>query len=444
MPVKKQTFVIIIMIVNMTIRKNVPVIISLLCVLLATPYSYAAFMDRVLVVVNEDVITQSEFDHRLNAVLLDMKDQGQTPPADLPKQLLDAIISDRLKTQEAHRRGIQISDAELNDAIRRFAQQQNISVPQLKQSLAASGRSFNQFSESVRDSLTISRLTEFYARSRVVVPEYEIDGFIAANNLDVDTNEYLIAQIMLSNTEENKDRAQDIRDQISQGLSFQEAVLKYSEATNAQEGGVLGWRTTAKLPDVFVQAVKDARPGDVSGVLETPNALHILKVLNFKGDRNEIIQSKVRHILISATSRIAKKQASKKLLDIRQRIRNGEDFDDLARIYSDDSVSAANGGDLGWVSPGQMVQPFEQVFEKMPLNEVSEPVETQFGVHILRVEDRRDKNISKELMRVRADNILRRQRADREFQQWIRELQEGAYVEHVADPIQLSTQPLDG
>jgi len=215
-------------------------------------------------------------------------------------------------------------------------------------------------------------------------------------------------------------------------------------ATNAQEGGVLGWRTTAKLPDVFVQAVKDARPGDVSGVLETPNALHILKVLNFKGDRNEIIQSKVRHILISATSRIAKKQASKKLLDIRQRIRNGEDFDDLARIYSDDSVSAANGGDLGWVSPGQMVQPFEQVFEKMPLNEVSEPVETQFGVHILRVEDRRDKNISKELMRVRADNILRRQRADREFQQWIRELQEGAYVEHVADPIQLSTQPLDG
>lgn len=430
---------------NKIVKNSAQCLLLTFCMLLLPYVSHAAFMDRVLVVVNEDVITQSEFDHRLNAVLIDIKDRGQTPPADLPKQLLEGMISDRLKTQEANRRGIQVSDQELDQAILRFARQQNLSVPQLKQSLITSGRSYKQFTESVRDSLTISRLTEFYARSRVVVPEYEIDGFIAANNLDQDTNEYLIAHIMLLNPEQNRERAQDIRDEISQGLSFQEAVLKYSEATNAQEGGVLGWRTTSQLPEVFVGAVKDSRPGDVSGVLESPNGLHILKVLDFKGDRNEIVQSKVRHILISATSQVAKKQAAKKLRKIRQRIIDGESFDELARIYSDDSASAAVGGGLGWVSPGQMVKPFEDMVDKMPIMEtISEPVETQYGVHILRVEDRRDKNISQEMLRVRADNILRRQRADREFQQWIRELQEGAYVEHIADPIQLSGDNLDG
>lgn len=430
---------------NKIVKNSAQCLLLTFCMLLLPYVTHAAFMDRVLVVVNEDVITQSEFDHRLNAVLIDIKDRGQTPPADLPKQLLEGMISDRLKTQEANRRGIQVSDQELDQAILRFARQQNLSVPQLKQSLITSGRSYKQFTESVRDSLTISRLTEFYARSRVVVPEYEIDGFIAANNLDQDTNEYLIAHIMLLNPEQNRERAQDIRDEISQGLSFQEAVLKYSEATNAQEGGVLGWRTTSQLPEVFVGAVKDSRPGDVSGVLESPNGLHILKVLDFKGDRNEIVQSKVRHILISATSQVAKKQAAKKLRKIRQRIIDGESFDELARIYSDDSASAAVGGGLGWVSPGQMVKPFEDMVDKMPIMEtISEPVETQYGVHILRVEDRRDKNISQEMLRVRADNILRRQRADREFQQWIRELQEGAYVEHIADPIQLSGDNLDG
>ena len=397
----------------------------------------AEFMDRVLVIVNEDVITQTEFDNRLNNLLRDISDQGQTPPADLPKQLLQSMISDRLKTQEAQKRGIEITQAELDNAIERFAAQQNLTVEQLRQSLTASGRSYSQFSDNVKDSMLISRLTEFYARSRVVVPDYEIDGFIAANNLDQDNTEYLLSHLMLNGTEDNLERAQQIRDQIGQGLSFEQAVFKYSEAPNAAQGGLLGWRTKAQLPEVFVNEVSKASVGDVSPVITSPNALHILKVIDIKGDRNEIVQTKVRHILIGSTSEVAKAQAAKKLNKIRQRILDGESFDDLARIFSDDAVSAASGGDLGWVSPGDMVKPFEAMLDKMPLNKVSEPMETQFGMHIMEVEDRRKKNITDQLMRVQADNILRRQRADREFQQWIRELQEGAYVKHVADPIQM-------
>ena len=392
------------------------------------------FMDRVLVIVNEDVITQSEFDYRLLTVMQEFNEENQPPP-NLNKQLLDGMVSDRLQVQEANKRGIEIADRELAQAIQRFATQQNVSVPQLRASLAAQGQSFVKFRESVRDSLTISRFTDYYARTRVVVPDYEIDAFLIQNeNLGADNSEYLIARILITNAAVNAGLAQQVKDEIDRGLGFQEAVLTYSEATDAQEGGVFGWRTAKQLPDVFLEAVKDLEVGQVSRVISTPNGLHILKLLDRKGDKTEIIQTQVSHILIKAESKVARSQASKRLFDLRQRILTGENFEDLARIYSDDTGSAANGGSLGWVSPGEMVQPFEEAFKQIPLNELSQPVNTQFGMHILKVEDRRKKNVTEQIVRGRAEQILRRQRAEREFSQWVRELLEGAYVEHVSAP----------
>ncbi len=401
-----------------------------------TPALAAGFMDRVLVIVNEDVITQSEFDYRMLTVKQDLEQSSKPVPPNLAKQLIETIVNERLQVQEANRRGIQISDAELEQAIQRFAAQQNATPEQLKQSIEQTGQPFNMFRESVRDSLTISRFTEYYARTRVVVPDYEIDGFIGANNLDADNSEYQIAQILIKNPDTKAELAEQVRDEIVEGLSFQQAALKYSESTNAQEGGLIGWRTKEKLPEVFFNAVRSMQVGEVSPVLYTPNGLHILKLLDRKGDeRTEIVQSQVSHILIKSESKVAKSQAAKRLYEIRQRMQNGEDFSELARIYSDDTASAATGGSLGWVSPGEMVKPFEAVFEKLPLGEISDPVETQFGVHIIRVEDRRTKDVSAQVVRNRVDGILRRQRADREFNQWVRELLEGAYVEHVADPV---------
>lgn len=395
-------------------------------VVAASPYS-----DKVLVVVNEDVITQSEFNYRLQTVLAELQRNGAPRPEGLEKQLLDGMVSDRLQIQEAERRGITVNQQELNAAIQRFAAQQNLTLEQFAQSLAASGQPMDRFSQTVRESLTISRLTDYYARARVIVPDYEIDGFIAANKLDEDASEYEIAHLLIKNPEQNRALAEQVRAEIAAGLSFQQAVLTYSEGTDAQEGGRMGWRTAAQLPEVFLNAIKDVQVGGVTPVVESANGLHILKLLDLKGDRTEIIQAQVRHILISAESRVAKSQASKKLFDIRQRILDGEDFEQLARIYSDDSVSAANGGSLGWVSPGQMVKPFEDTYTQLPLNEISQPIESQFGVHILRVEDRRKKNITDQMIRNRADNFLRRKRADREFNQWVRELREQAYVRYV-------------
>lgn len=391
-------------------------------------------MDRVLVIVNEDVITQSEFDYRYESLLQDLKKDNRPLPEDIKKQVLDSMVNDLMQVQEADRRGINISDPELDQAIERFANQQNVTSAQLKQTILSNNQPYSLFRESVRDSMTISRFSEYYARSRVIVPDYEIDGVIAAENLNADDSEYQLAQILIKNPDVNDDLANQVKAELDQGLSFQEAVATYSESANASEGGVIGWRRSEQLPEVYLSAVKELQVGQVSDVLETANGFHILKLLDRKGDRMEIIQTKVSHILIKAESKVAKKQASKKLFQIKQRIANGENFEELARIYSDDTGSAANGGSLNWVSPGEMVKPFETAFEQMALNEVSEPVDTQFGMHLLKVEERRKKNVTEQVLRNRVENRLRQQRADREFGQWVRELLEGTYVEHVAEP----------
>ena len=395
---------------------------------------HAAFMDRVLVIVNEDVITQAEFDYRLQSVVADFQAKNQAVPPNLPGQLLDGMISDKLQVQEAENRGIGIDDQEMQRALEIFAGQRDLTVEQLKASIIQSNQPYEMFENSVRDSLIISRFTEFYAQRRVVVPTYEIETEMKANNLDQDNTEYQIAHIMIKDSESNSGLAERVREEINQGLSFQQAVLTYSDATDAQEGGLIGWSTAQQLPNSFSDAVKNMQVGDVSPVITGGSASHILKLLDRKGDVTEIIQSKVRHILISAESEVARSQASKKLFDIRQRIIAGENFEDLARIFSDDSVSAALGGSLDWVSPGQMVKPFEETFERLPLGEISQPVSTQFGVHIMVVEDRRKKNITDQVKRRRVENFLRRKRADREYNQWVSELREGAYIERVAEP----------
>ena len=266
--------------------------------LLGVGAANAAFMDRVLVIVNDDVITQSEYDHRMATVKGEIMQRNNTAelPEDLGKQLLDGMVSDRLQIQEAQRRGIKIGDEELNMAIQRFAAQQNMSEQQLAQQVTSQGQSYKRFRESVRESLTISRLTDYYASVRVVVPDYEIDGFIAQNKLADTSSEYQIAHILIKNPEQNLARAEEVINRLNEGMSFQQAVLNYSEATDAQDGGLIGWRKLDQLPEVFASAIKNVQVGGTTEILQSANGLHILKLLDMKGDRQEIIQSRVRHI----------------------------------------------------------------------------------------------------------------------------------------------------
>ena len=287
----------------------------------------AEVIDRVLVIVNEDVITKSEFDHRMSSVLGEAKrNNKQSLPEGLDQKLLDEMVAERLQIQEAERRGIEVSDAELQASLERFAAQQSLTIGQLGENVETQGQSFKRFSESVRESLIISRLTDYYARVRVIVPDYEIDGFIAQNKLDDAGSEYQISHILIKNPEQKQELAEQVLEELRSGMSFEEAVLNYSEATDAQDGGLLGWRSLDQLPEIFAQAIKTVDVGGVTDVLSSANGLHILKLLSMKGDREEVLQSKVRHILIASTTRIAQSQASKKLFDIRQRIVDGRIF----------------------------------------------------------------------------------------------------------------------
>jgi len=416
-------------------RLSLGIGLLILCFIVNQP-AQSDMLDRVLVIVNDDIITQSQLDYRVASVLSDIQAQGaEVPPKEvLHKQLLDVMVSELLQVQETQRRGLAVSDAEIDASIERFASQQNMTGDQFMTYIKQNGESSNRFRQSVSDSLNISRLTEYYARSRVVVPDYEIDGFIAQNDLGDGDTQYQIAHILIKEPDSKESLAQQVHDEINAGMSFQEAVLTYSEATNAQDGGVLGWRSVEQLPDIFATAIKSINVGEVTEVLRSENGLHILKLIDIQGNREEILQHKVRHILVLANTDIARSHASKRLSEIRQRILSGESFDELARIYSDDAVSAAKGGNLDWVSPGEMVPQFEDTFNQTALNEISEPFNTSYGVHILQVQDRRTKNVTDQLIRAQADNILRRQRAEREFDKWVRELKEESYIHYLSEP----------
>ncbi len=392
------------------------------------------FDDKVLVIVNEDVITQSEYEARKRVLLAEMQQPESELPADFSDNVIEGMISDRLQMQEAERRELERSQEEINSAVQRYIAQQNIDMAQFLRDLAAEGQTMEDFRTTIRDSIALTRLRDYYARARVLVPDYEIDGFLAVNGSRMNDVQYQVAHLLIREPEQNRELAQRVRQEIVETGDFAAAVARYSDGADAQEGGVMGWRRPEQLPEVFASALKDTKVGEVTPVLESPNGLHILKLMDLQGERTEVIQHKTSHILVEADTQVARAQAAKKLRDLREQVRAGIAFSDLARIHSDDSVSASAGGSLGWVTPGDMVREFEDMMVAVPLNEVSEPFSSQFGEHILLVEDRRQKNITEEMLRIRADSILRRQRADREFSQWVRELKDQAYIEHVAQP----------
>jgi len=378
----------------------------------------------------------AEFDYRYQLVLRDYQAKPDAqPPANLAEQLLDTMVSEKLQIQEARRRDIKINNDELDQAVERYAAQQGLSVVQLNESLVRQGQSFASFSQVLKENMLVARLNEYYAQYRVSVPDYEIDGFIERNNWGGDETEYLLAHILLPAGEENRQLAQDIVSQLRQGASFQQAVLTHSSAVNASQGGVIGWRKKQQLPSIFTSALEGLSVGQVSDVVSGPNGFHILKLQDQRGQATEIVQSKVKHILIKAETPIARKRAKLRLDRLRNEIMQGKEFSDLARIYSDDTGSAARGGDLGWVSSGQMVPPFERAYQALAIGELSQPVESRYGIHLIQVDERQTKNVTEQLVRARAENILRRQRAEREYSQWVRSLRDRAYIQEVNSPV---------
>ncbi|MEY3747944.1 MAG: hypothetical protein RL194_1403 [Pseudomonadota bacterium] len=398
-------------------------------------------IDRIIAVVDQLVITENELIDRIQTVRSQLEKQGATvPPRDvLQKQILERLINDRLLLQYAAQTGIRVDDTQLDKTVERIAEQNQLSVADFRAALEQEGISYRKFREDIRNEITIARLREREVENRVNVTEAEIDNYLTTQSARTDVqDEFEISHILIRTPEDSspedlqklRDKAEQALKELQAGTNFAAVSASLSDAPNALEGGNLGWRTATQIPDLFNEALKPLQPGELTPILRSPNGFHILKMTNRRGGTSPLVvdQTKVRHILIKLSEIVSDSDAQQKMTMIKERLDNGADFTELARQYSEDA-SANNGGDLGWVNPGDTVPQFEQVMNQLAPNEISEPVRTPFGYHIIQVQERRKQDMTKEAARFKARQEIRARKAEEAYEDWVRELRDRAYVE---------------
>lgn len=402
-------------------------------------------LDRIVAVVDNGVITQHELERSVERTLRQLALQRTpAPPRHLLKrQMLERMITERILLKLAEDTNIRIDGPQLDRALARIAQQNNMALDQFRRALEAEGVDFNAFREQVRNEMIIARLREREVDNKVVVTDAEIDNYLAnASQDDGRQTEYLLAHILVITPEgaspeqlqQLRARAEQALAELKAGADFNQVSAAYSDAQNALQGGVLGWRAEGQLPTLFVGAVRELAVGGITPVLRSPNGYHILKLLDKRGkDVPTIIQqTRARHILIKTNEIVSDADARNRLRLLRERIVNGDDFAELARLHSDD-LSAAKGGDLGWLSPGDTVPEFERAMEALKPGEVSQPIQSPFGWHLIQVLERRNQDITQERRRIEARQAIRARKADEAFEDWVRQIRDRAYVEYRLD-----------
>lgn len=399
-------------------------------------------MDRIVAVVDQTVITEQELESRMRTLTTQLSKQGaELPPENIfRKQILERLISDALQLQYASQTGLKVDDNQLDRTIERIAEQNKMSVKEFAEALSVDGVSMSKFRADIRNEITIARLREREVESRVNVSESEIDNFLTTQaSSNESRDEFEISHILIRTPEEGsteeiqKARAKvdEVLKALQDGSSFAKVSASYSDAPNALEGGNLGWKTSAQLPTLFLESLKNMQPGDVSAPLRSPNGFHILKLTNKRGGNSPLVieQTRARHILIKLSEIVSEKDGKQKMDGIKERLDNGEKFEVLARQFSEDGT-ASNGGDLGWVNPGDTVPQFEKAMNELKDNQISEPVRSPFGWHIIQVLERRKQDMSKEAARLKARQEIRARKAEESYQDWLRELRDRAYVEY--------------
>lgn len=402
-------------------------------------------IDRIVVVVNDEVITRHELNERTRVATAQLRQQGAPlPPRKvLERQILERMITDRVQLQFAKQTGLRIDDTELDRAISRIAAENKLSLPQLRAALEKDGVPFSKFREEIRGEITIARLREREVDNRITVTDGEIDNFIRTQQGSAGRNdEFNISHILVTvpenaspeTIEARRERAQQALAQIKGGTDFRQVAATFSDAPDALQGGALGWRDSSRLPPLFLEAVEGLHPGEVSAILRSPNGFHLLRLNGRRGGKApvSVTQTHVRHILIKTNELVSEDEARRRLLALKERLDNNADFAELARLHSEDP-SSVRGGDLGWVSPRDTVPEFERAMDRLKPGEVSEPVRTQFGWHLIQVLGRRNQDVSGERQRLEARRALRARKSDQAYQEWIRQLRDRAYIQYRLD-----------
>jgi peptidyl-prolyl cis-trans isomerase SurA len=411
-------------------------------------YAAAADLDRIVAVVNDEVVTARELAARERQAEQQLAQRHIPMPAPdvLRRQVLERLIVDRAQLQMAKENGVRVDDTTVNAAIQRIAEQNQITVPALREKLEQEKTTFSEFREDIRDEIMLARLHEREVDSHIQISEGEIDNFLAEQAGKTDARaEYDIAQILLrlpenaspDQIDELHHRADDLRQRAADGTDFAQLAASFSSGAEALKGGDLGWRAADRLPAVFVDAVKDLKQGEVAKTVRSPGGFHVLKLLGRRGAgavtdiaSGPLQQTHVRHILLRVTDATPEPEVARRLADLRDRItKGGQDFAQLARLHSVDP-SSTRGGDLGWLYPGDTVPEFERAMNGLKINEVSEPVHTPFGWHLIQVLERRTEQDSSEHARLSARQALRERKSDEATLEWLRQLRDRTYVEY--------------
>jgi peptidyl-prolyl cis-trans isomerase SurA len=402
-------------------------------------------VDRIVAVVNSEVITGVELAERVNSITQQLRRQGTPLPAPelLQRQVLERMIMDRLQLQLAKETALRVDDLQLDRTVARIAENNKMSLTQFREALERDGIQFDKFREEIRNEIVLSRLREREVDSRIVVTDNEIDYFLSQQALAPSAaTEFDVSHIVLLLPEQaspdevkrQRARTEDVLRQLRGGADFAKLAVAYSEVADALQGGAMGWRARDRLPELYTQALDTLKPGEISEVLRSPAGFHLVKLVASRGSAAPpaVEQTHARHILVKTSEIVSADEAKRKLDNLRERIVNGADFGELAKVNSDDA-SSVKGGDLGWVYPGDTVPEFERVMNSLKPGEISQPFATPFGWHLLQVLERRKSDVSGERKRQEARLVLRARKADEAYQEWLRQLRDGAFVDYRLD-----------
>jgi len=421
--------------------RNWIVILALLAACLAPAAQAVTLVDRIVAVVNKEVITYSELNEAVGMAERQMRRQGTPSPerAVLERQMLERLILDKAQLQLARETGIRIDELQLDRAVERVAQTNNMTLADFRRALEADGIVFDSWRNDVRTQMMMARLREREVENRVQVSDSEVDLFLDQQKAHPDGAEYNLAHILVRIPEQaSPERIRQARERAEQALAeakggapFARVAASFSDAPDALQGGALGWRSHDRLPELFAEVLSQMKPGDVNGPLRSPAGFHIVQLVDLRGAGTQapVLQTRIRHILIRTSETVSESEARRKLLDLRERVvTGGADFGELARVHSDDGT-AARGGELDWIYAGDTVPEFEHAFEELKVGEVSQPVRTPFGYHLIQVLERRSSDVSPERRRLQARQALRERKADEAYQEWLRQLRDSTYVE---------------
>mgnify|MGYP000078830931 CR=1 FL=1 len=414
----------------------------LLLALIMANVAWAEPLDKIIAVVNNEVLLESELDSMEQTVRQQLRQRdAAVPPSDvLRKQVLERLIVQRVQIQNASRVGVRVGDDALNAALRQIADNNKLSLREFRNALESDGFDFTDFRESIREEMIISRLRKSQVEDRVIVSDREIDTYLATQAVQGNAEvAYHLAHILISireaaepeDVQNGNAKLAKIQRLLDEGSDFSEVAAGYSDGQNALEGGDLGWRKQGELPSLFSDAVPKLTVGQVSDPLRSGSGLHLVKLLDKKSEETHLVkQTLASHILIKTNELTTDNDAEKRLNILRERVLNGDDFAELARAHSDDTGSAIEDGSLGWSSPGAMVPEFSKEMDALDAGEVSGVFKSRFGWHLIKVYDRREQNMAEEFQRTKARQQIRQRKISEDLESWLRELRDEAYVEY--------------